>query len=232
MNPILQVRQVNKRYGKVAALSGVSFDVAPGRIVGLLGPNGSGKTTLIKIICGLTSDYEGVVVIGDNPPGLAAKREIAYLPDRESLPDWLKVKDVLRYFADFYDDFDIARAAEMLVSLKVDAEKRVKALSKGMKEKLQLALVMCRRPKLYILDEPIAGVDPAARDLIMRTILQNFHEGASILLSTHIISDVEALFDDVIFLKDGEIALAGPAEDIRAREGKSIDQLFREVFAC
>jgi len=230
MTPVLQVRRVSKRYGNQIALSDVSFEVQPSRMVGLLGPNGSGKTTLIKIINNLITDYEGEVLIGENTPGIESKREVSYLPDRMMLPDWLKVKDILHYYKDFFVDFDMERAQELLEALQLDQRKRISTMSKGAKEKLQISLVMARRAKLYVLDEPIAGVDPAAREFIMKTIMQSFTDGSSILLSTHIIGEVEVLFDDVIFLKNGEIVLQDAAEDIRAREGKSIDELFREVF--
>lgn len=230
--PTLQVHGLSKSYGAQRALDNVTFDIFPGRIVGLLGPNGSGKTTMIKILNGLISDYEGRAVICGDTPGVDTKRRVSYLPDRECLPDWLRVRDVLKMYADFFPDFDTAHAHEMLTALQVDENKRVKALSKGMKEKLQLSLTLARRARLYIFDEPIAGVDPASRELIMQTILKNFTEGSSILLSTHLISDVEPVFDEIIFLKEGQVVLAGNAEDIRVREGKSIDRLFREVFRC
>lgn len=229
---VLEVKGVNKRYSRQVALQDVSFGVAPNRIVGLLGPNGSGKTTLIKIVNGLLANYEGEVSVCGHQPGVETKKLISYLPDRMALPTWLTVDEALTLYNEFFADFQLARAQDLLLSLKVPRTRRIGELSKGMQEKLMLVLTMARRAKLYILDEPIAGVDPAARDLIISTILDNFTEGSSILLSTHIISDVEAVFDDIIFLKDGTVQLQGEAEALRSQHGKSIDQLFREVFKC
>lgn len=228
----LQVSNVTKRYGKQLALNDVSFGIDPGRIVGLLGPNGSGKTTLIKIVNGLLADYGGDVRICGLRPGVETKNLVSYLPDKMALPTWLLVREAVRLYSDFFADFQATRARELLSSLKVPEEKRIAELSKGMQEKLLLVLTMSRRAKLYVLDEPIAGVDPAAREVILSTILDNFTPGSSILLSTHIISDVETVFDDVIFLKDGEVNLRGEAESLRVEHAKSIDQLFREVYKC
>ncbi|MBR7082029.1 MAG: ABC transporter ATP-binding protein [Oscillospiraceae bacterium] len=229
---ILDIKNVYKSYGDNDVLKNVSFSVRQNRIVGLLGPNGSGKTTLIKIISGLLSDYSGRAEICGMAPCVETKALVSYLPDRMSLPEWMTVKMAIRLFADFFADFDTERAREMLGTLGVSPDKRIGQLSKGMKEKLQLCLCMSRRAKLYVLDEPIAGVDPAARDVIMSTILGNFGEGSSILLSTHIISDVEQIFDDVILLREGRVELMGDAEELRREHGKSIDQLFRGVFKC
>lgn len=229
---LLEVKNVTKRYGQQVALQDVSFDVAPGRIVGLLGPNGSGKTTLIKIINSLLADYEGEVRIGGYAPGIETKKLVSYLPDKMALPKWLAVAEALALYASFFADFDAVRAQDLLHALKVPPNKRIGELSKGMQEKLMLALTMARRAKLYVLDEPIAGVDPAARDLIISTILDNFAAGSSLLISTHIISDVETVFDDVIFLKEGAVDLQGEAETLRSQHGKSIDRLFREVYRC
>ncbi|NLY53445.1 MAG: ABC transporter ATP-binding protein [Firmicutes bacterium] len=229
---LLEIKNVTKRYGKQVALQNVSFDVAPGRIVGLLGPNGSGKTTLIKIINNLLADYEGEVYLCGHAPGVETKKLVSYLPDKMALPTWLAVTEALNLYANFFADFDRARAENLLHSLKVPPGKKIGELSKGMQEKLMLTLTMARRAKLYVLDEPIAGVDPAARDLIISTIIDNFADGSSLLISTHIISDVEAVFDDVIFLKEGAVDLQGEAEALRSQHGKSIDQLFREVYRC
>ena len=229
---LLEVKNVTKRYGQQVALQDVSFDVAPGRIVGLLGPNGSGKTTLIKIINSLLADYEGEVRIGGYAPGIETKKLVSYLPDKMALPKWLAVAEALALYASFFADFDAVRAQDLLHALKVPPNKRIGELSKGMQEKLMLALTMARRAKLYVLDEPIAGVDPAARDLLISTILDNFAAGSSLLISTHIISDVETVFDDVIFLKEGAVDLQGEAETLRSQHGKSIDRLFREVYRC
>ena len=230
--PILTLTDVSKQYGKQEALRHVSLAVEPGRIVGLLGPNGSGKTTLIKIVNGLLRDYEGQVRVCGAAPGTETKKLVSYLPDRLSLPDWLRVRETLNIYATFFEDFDRPRAESLLETLGVPQEKRIAQLSKGMKEKLQLTLTMARRAKLYILDEPIAGVDPAAREVIMNTILSNFAEESAILISTHIISDVEQVFDDIAFLKEGALNLFGDAETLRQQNGKSVDQLFREVFRC
>jgi ABC-2 type transport system ATP-binding protein len=229
---VLNISNVKKRYGAEEALKGVSFDVKPGRITGLLGPNGSGKTTLIKIITGLIKDYDGAVTVSGLPVGYESKALVSYLPDREHLPDWMRVREAMDMFADFYSDFDRGKAVEMLGQMGVDTRKRIKTLSKGTKEKVALALVIARRARLYVLDEPIAGVDPAARDFILHTILGNYAEDGAILLSTHLINDVEPILDDCILLREGAVAVQGEAEEIRAKEGKSIDQLFREVFKC
>lgn len=232
MDQVLRLDSVTKYYGSQAALNQVSLSIAPGRVVGLLGPNGSGKTTIIKIINGLLADYTGKVDICGFEPGVESKAMVSYLPDKMNLPEWLKVKQALGVYRDFYPDFHMERARELLESLKVPEEKRIAQLSKGMKEKLQLTVTMARQAALYVLDEPIAGVDPASREVIMDTILKNFNRSGSILLSTHIISDVEEVFDDIIFLKDGQISLAGEAVRLREEKGMSIDQLFREVYRC
>jgi len=229
---LLEIKNVSKCYGENEVLKDVSFSVQQDRIVGLLGPNGSGKTTLIKIVNGLLENYFGKVSICGKAPGVETKSLVSYLPDRMALPEWLTVSKAIRLFADFFADFDMERANTLLGTLDVSPNKRIGQLSKGMKEKLQLCLCMSRRAKLYVLDEPIAGVDPAARDVIMSTILNNFGEGSSILMSTHIISDVEHIFDDVVLLKEGRVEIMGDAEDLRREHGKSIDQLFREVFKC
>ncbi|NLW16862.1 MAG: ABC transporter ATP-binding protein [Firmicutes bacterium] len=229
---LLEVKNVSKRYGHNMALQNVSFDIGADRIVGLLGPNGSGKTTLIKIVNALLADYEGHVSVCGHRPGKESKKLVSYLPDKMALPTWLTVSEALDLYNKFFTDFQLTRAHGLLDTLKVAQNKRIGELSKGMQEKLMLVLTMARRAKLYVLDEPIAGVDPAARDLILSTILDNFTEGSSILLSTHIISDVETIFDDVIFLKEGQVNLLGEAETLRSQYGKSIDQLFREVFKC
>lgn len=229
---LLRIESVSKRYGRQTALHDVSFEVKPGRIAGLLGPNGSGKTTLIKIINGLLADYSGTVQICGQQPGVETKKLVSYLPDKMALPTWLTVREAVNLYASFFADFQPSRARELLSSLKVPESKRIAELSKGMQEKLLLVLTMARRARLYVLDEPIAGVDPAAREVILSTILDNFTEGSSILLSTHIISDVETVFDDILFLKDGELNLVGEAEALRTQHAKSIDQLFREVYRC
>ncbi len=221
---------LTKRYGGKTALSGLNLELGRGRIVGLLGPNGSGKTTLIKILCGLLQPTEGAVLVDGQKVGPASKAIISYLPDRMYFADWMKATDLFDLFADFYADFDRVRAMSMCASLGVTPSDRLKSMSKGTKEKVQLVLVMARKAQLYLLDEPIAGVDPAARDFILNTILTNYNEDGTVLISTHLISDIEKVLDEAIFLKDGQITLHDTVDNIRERENKSVDALFREVF--
>ena len=223
---------LTKRYGQKEALSKISLQLAPGRIIGLLGPNGSGKTTLIKLLCGLLQPTEGSITVDNNPVGPHSKAVISYLPDKMYYADWMRVSDLFDLFADFYADFDRERAENMCLSLGISPSDRIKTMSKGTKEKVQLVLVMSRRARLYLLDEPIGGVDPAARDYILNTILKNFEEDSSILISTHLIQDVEAVFDRALFLNQGKIVIDGEVDEIREKYGKSIDGLFREVFKC
>ena len=233
MNPILECRNLSKKYNhQTYALNDLSLSLGKGQIVGLLGPNGSGKTPLIKLINGLLIPSGGSVLIDGMAPGVDTKKLISYLPERSYLDDSMKVKDIIHYFTDFYENFHADKAYEMLADLEISPEARMRTLSKGTKEKVQLILVMSREAKLYILDEPIGGVDPAARDYILKTIISNYNENASILLSTHLISDIEAVLDDVIFLKNGQLVLQSSVEEIRSRYGKSVDGYFREVFAC
>ncbi|MCL2397543.1 MAG: ABC transporter ATP-binding protein [Defluviitaleaceae bacterium] len=230
MEKILEINGLHKNYGKTHAVKGISLDVEKGKIVGLLGPNGSGKTTIIKTIMGLLSDYDGNVAIAGTTPGVAANENISYLPDVSHIPNWFKVNQAISFFADFYKDFDAKRAENMLDSMNIPRDKKIKALSRGMQEKVQLSLVMSRRAKLYILDEPIGAVDPASREFIISTILKNFNEEGAILLSTHIIADIEPILDVAVFLKEGQIVLNDDVEKIREEKGMSLDQLFREVF--
>ncbi len=238
MTPLVEFQHVTKQYKSgmntngVKALDDISFTLEPGKIYGLLGPNGSGKSTAIKLINDLLQPTSGAVLINGQAPGVESKRIISYLPDRNYLNDWMKVEDAFKLFEEFYEDFDRSRAEEMLRGLNIDAQARLKTLSKGTLEKVQLILVMARRAKLYVLDEPIAGVDPAARDYIMQTILSNYGEDSSILISTHLITDIEKILDEVIFIQNGKVVLTGAVDDIRAAHGKSIDGLFREVFKC
>jgi len=229
---LLKCQNLSKNYGNKQALSGVNFTIEKGRIVGLLGPNASGKTTLIKLIMGLLTPTEGDISIMGHQVGVESKGLVSYLPDRTYLDEYMRVKEVIAYFQDFYDDFVPARAYEMLDNLGINPNDKIKTLSKGTKEKVQLVLVMSRRAALYILDEPIAGVDPAARDYILRTILSNYEETASILISTHLIADIENILDDAIFLKEGQVNIAATVEELRETEGKSIDAIFREVYRC
>lgn len=232
MSMLLECKDVTKRYGSKVALNHVNLNIESGHIVGLLGPNGSGKTTLIKLINGLLTPEEGEILIEENPIGVESKRVVSYLPDHTYLEGNKKVRDIIDYFEDFYQDFDTIRAYDMLAKLSINPNDKLKSMSKGTKEKVQLILVMSRHADLYILDEPIAGVDPAARDYILDTILCNYDENATILISTHLIADVENILDEVIFLQNGQIRMTSSVEDIRANEGKSVDALFREVFKC
>ncbi len=232
MNTILEYSHVSKQFNSLCALSDVSFTVEPGHIVGLLGPNGSGKTTLLKIACGLLCPTAGDVSVCGKPTGPDSKLRISYLPDKDYLSEWMKVSQIIDLFNDFYSNFDRNKAYEMLNRLNISPKQKLKTLSKGTREKVQLILVMSRAADLYLLDEPIGGVDPAARDYILRTILTNYNDQGSILISTHLISDVEQVLDQVIFLKNGLIALQSSVDDIRANYQKSVDELFREVFQC
>lgn len=232
MSTIVECKNLSKAYGKKTALSHISLTLESGHIIGLLGPNGSGKTTLIKLLNGLLTPSEGELYIDQNPIGVESKKIVSYLPDQTYLNKNMKIQEIIRYFKDFYDDFDVDRAYDMLAKLKIHPEQKLKTMSKGTKEKVQLILVMSRRAKLYILDEPIAGVDPAARDYILDTILSNYDEDATILISTHLISDIENILDNVIFIKEGQIVLTSSVDKIREEQQKSVDSLFREVFKC
>jgi ABC-2 type transport system ATP-binding protein len=232
MSLILECKNLSKKFSNFSALSDVNLTLERGRIIGLLGPNGSGKSTLLKIINGLLVADCGTVEIAGMKPGIETKKIISYLPERTYLPDWMKVSDAIDFFNDFYEDFDINKASNMLERLQIDTSKRLKTLSKGTKEKVQLILVMSRKADLYCLDEPIGGVDPASRDYILNTIITNYNENATILISTHLISDIENILDEVIFIKNGNVTLHSSVDDIRTKEGKSIDSLFREVFKC
>ena len=232
MESCLECRALSKRYGDTPALDGVNISVAPGRVVGLLGPNGSGKTTLIKLANGLLTPTSGELRICGALPGKETKAVVSYLPDRCCLPEWMSVRQLMDFYADFYADFERARAADMLARLGLAETLRVAQMSKGMKEKVQLILVMSRRAKLYLLDEPIGGVDPATRDYILDTIIRNYAEDASVVISTHLIADVENVLDDVIFLREGQVTMQASVDDIREQYGKSVDALFREVFKC
>lgn len=229
---MIQCEHVKKEYGRKTALADFSAEFETGKIIGLLGPNGSGKTTLIKTLAGLLTTEEGVVRIDKKPIGVDTKRIVSYLPERPYLSSAFRVKDIIRTFEEFYEDFDKSVAEQMLQSLHIDTKSRIASLSKGNREKVQLVMVMSRRAKVYLLDEPMGGVDPAARDFILKTILNNYNEEACVLISTHLISDVEKILDEVIFIKDGELVLHESVDRIREEEKKSVDALFREVFAC
>lgn len=230
--PVLEIKNVHKKYLSHSVLEGVGFSIPRGKIVGLLGPNGCGKTTILKLISGLLQLDKGEIRINGICPGQQTKSMISYLPERSYLNDWMKISDILNLFSDFYTDFDRERAEQMLTDLKISKEEKLKTMSKGTKEKVQLILVMSRRASLYLLDEPIGGVDPATREYILHTILKNFDENSSILITTHLIQDVETIFDQVLFLNQGKIVIDGEVDEIREKYGKSIDGLFREVFRC
>ena len=219
-----------RSFGEVRALNDVNLSLPSGRIIGLLGPNGSGKTTLIKILNGLLPPTSGEVRIAGNVPGVETKKIVSYLPDRGYFPEWMNVGDMIDMFADFYADFDRAKADEMCRALGLERSMRIKTLSKGTREKMQLMLVMSRKARLYLLDEPIAGVDPAAREFIMRTILTNYSEDGTVLISTHLILDVEQVLDEAVFLRQGSVVLHESVDSIRERTNGSVDQLFREMF--
>jgi ABC-2 type transport system ATP-binding protein len=229
---VLECRNISKKFGKVTALDAVNLRLEGGRIVGLLGPNGSGKTTLIKLANGLLQPSQGSLLVTGKPIGVETKMVVSYLPDRVCLDPWMRIRDILTFYVDFFADFSRDAAETMLRNLGLDLNRRFKTLSKGNKEKVQLVLVMARKARLYLLDEPIGGVDPAARDYIITTILNNYSDDATVLISTHLIQDVEQILDDIIFLKEGRVILEGAADDIRTEKGMSIDSLFREVFKC
>ena len=229
---ILECIGLSKRFGKVQALEEINLKVEPGRVIGLLGPNGSGKTTLIKLANGLLTPSEGEILIDGMAPGRESKAIVSYLSDKEYLPDWMSARQLMDFFEDFYEDFDRARAEEMLRHLGIDETMRIKQMSKGTREKVQLILVMSRQAKLYLLDEPIGGVDPATRDYILDTIIRNYNPSAAVMISTHLIADVEQVLDDVIFIQNGHVALQSSVDEIREEKGKSVDAYFREVFKC
>ncbi|MBR3769189.1 MAG: ABC transporter ATP-binding protein [Lachnospiraceae bacterium] len=232
MCTIVSCKDLTKKYGKKVAVNNLNLEIKSGHIIGLLGPNGSGKTTFIKMLNGLLTPTSGELLVKQLPVGIESKKVISYLPDQTYLNMNKRVKDVIDYFQAFYADFDSQKAYAMLADLQINPGDRLKTMSKGTKEKVQLILVMSRKADLYVLDEPIAGVDPAARDYILRTILGNYDSSASILISTHLISDIENILDQVIFIKNGEICLDKSVDDIRMEENKSVDALFREVFKC
>lgn len=231
-NPVLSTKGLTKRYGKTLALDGLDLELPQGKIVGLLGPNGSGKTTLLKLAAGLLTPTAGSVTVCGEQIGPQSKALVSYLPDRSYLNKQQKIREILDFFQDFYRDFDRSRAESMLRALKLDPEARLKTLSKGNQEKVQLVLVMSRKAKLYLLDEPIGGVDPAARDYILNTIITNYDPGATVLISTHLIGDVERVLDEFIFLSQGKLIRQGSTDEVREETGTSLDELFREVFKC
>lgn len=227
---ILECRDLTKMYKFQTALNGINLAIQKGRVIGLLGPNGSGKTTLIKLVTGLLKPTEGTILINGLPPGAESRKIISYLPDKDYFSNSHTVEALLKLFTDFYDDFDVIKAKRMLEDLHIDTKKKFKTFSKGNREKIQLILVMSRKADLFLLDEPIAGVDPVAREYILETIIGNYDRESTILISTHLIADVEKVLDEAVFINMGNIVLHEPVEKIRAEHGISVDEYFREVF--
>jgi ABC-2 type transport system ATP-binding protein len=232
MSNLLECRNLTKNFGPTKALNGVNLSIGTGRIVGLLGPNASGKSTLLKLCNDLLTPTGGELLIAGHKPGIETKKIVSYLPERTYLNDWMKVSDLIGFFQDFYSDFNTDKAYDMLRKLGINEKDRLKTMSKGTKEKVQLILVMSREARLYLLDEPIGGVDPAARDYILDTIISNYSENATVIISTHLISDIEKILDDVVFIRQGQVVLTKTVDEIREESGKSVDSLFREVFKC
>lgn len=226
---IINVSSLRKSYGRKVVLDDINFEIEEGSIVGLLGPNGCGKTTLIKILTGLIKDHQGTVRIDNEEPGAYTKGIVAFLPDKSYLPDWMKPKDAIGYFADFYKDFDREKAEKMVRDFGLDENQRLKTMSKGQQEKLNLILVMCRQAKLYILDEPLGGLDPAARSLVLDLIMKNYAKNATVLISTHLIGDVERIFNRVLMISGGKLIVNSHVDEIREK-GKSVEEVFKEVF--
>ncbi|MBQ3665559.1 MAG: ABC transporter ATP-binding protein [Lachnospiraceae bacterium] len=229
---LLEAKGVSKFYGANAALNNFNISIPRGKLVGLLGPNGSGKSTFIKLCNGLLQPSSGGIMIDGNPIGVETKKVVSYLPERTYLDNAMSPAEYITYFSDFYEDFVPKKAYDMLANLRINPAQKLKTMSKGTKEKVQLILVMSRNAKLYLLDEPIGGVDPAARDYILNTIISNYNPEATVIISTHLITDIEPVLDEAIFIKEGQLVLYMPVDEIRQREGKSVDALFREVFRC
>lgn len=232
MSTILECNGLTKKFGSTVAVSDVNLKIERGQIVGLLGPNGSGKSTLLKLANELLTPTSGTLLIGGKTPGVETKKIVSYLPEKTYLNDWMRVHQIIEFFADFYEDFKPEKAYDMLKSLNINPNDRLKTMSKGTKEKVQLILVMSREAELYLLDEPIGGVDPAARDYILKTLLSNYNENATVIISTHLISDIENILDYVVFINQGQVVMTSSVDDIRDEKGKSVDGLFREVFKC
>ena len=232
MSILFECKDLRKNYGKNQALKGLNLQIESGQIVGLLGPNGSGKTTLIKLANGLLTKNGGELYIDGKEVGVETKKIVSYLPERTYLDVHSKVKDVIEFFKDFYSDFEENRAYDMLSKLNINPNDKLKTMSKGTREKVQLILVMSRQAKLYFLDEPIGGVDPAARDYILNTIISNYNPEAAVIISAHLISDIEKVLDDVVMIKNGELVMHKKVDEIREEYGKSVDEVFREVFRC
>ena len=232
MSIIFECKDLTKKYGAFTAVENLNLSIERGKIIGLLGPNGSGKTTLIKMSNGLLTPTKGEILIDGKKVGVETKSIVSYLPERTYLNDWMKVKEMVGFFDDFYEDFDAQCAYKMCERLNININDKLKTMSKGTKEKVQLILVMSRKAQLYFLDEPIGGVDPAARDYILNTIITNYNPEASVIISTHLISDVEQILDEVVMIKNGHLVMHKTVDEIREEEGKSVDELFREVFKC
>jgi ABC-2 type transport system ATP-binding protein len=232
MDSILEFKNITKKYGSKVALDDITLSIPKGSIVGLLGPNGSGKTTLLKLATGLLQPTKGEVFACGLKPGAESKDLVAYQSDKVYLNDWMNVEDLMKMLGDFYTNFNKDKALDMLASLNINPKDKLKEMSKGTKEKVQLITTMCRDVQLYLLDEPIGGVDPAARDYILNTIISNYQEDATVIISTHLIADVEPVLNHILFLKEGHIVRQGDVDDIREETGKSIDALFREEFKC
>lgn len=231
MNNILEINQVNKTYGRKQALHNVSLNIVPGRIVGLLGSNGSGKSTLMKLVAGLLHPASGSIQVTGKPIGLETKSLVSFMPDRPLTEKWMKVRDAIAYYRDFYADFDKEKAREMLEFMSLAEDERVSHLSKGMNERLQLTLALSRKARLYLLDEPIGGVDPVARGKILDAIVKFYDEDSSLIISTHLVKDIERIFDEVVFIREGKVVMHEEVEAIRLKHGKSVDEMFKEVYA-
>lgn len=232
MSNLVEIKELGKCYGKKKVMNNLSLSLESGRIVGILGPNGSGKSTLIKMMAGVLKPTSGQITINGYPVGVNTKKIVSYLPERTYLNPSMKVKEAVDYFADFYEDFSKQKALDMLEKFGINEQDKIKSLSKGTREKVQIVLVMSREAKLYLLDEPMGGVDPAARDYILRTIISNYNEDATVVITTHLISDIENVLDEVVFIKQGEVYLKESVDGIRTKYNKSVDALFREVFVC
>ena len=229
---MIELKNVSKYYGDIAAVDNISLTIKDGVVMGLLGTNGAGKSTLLRSMAGILKPEHGEILINGMVPGPETKAKVSYLPDNNYLSNWMNITQMIDFYGDFYSDFNKDKAYGMLASLGLDPKQKFKTMSKGMKEKVQLVLVMSREAELYCLDEPIAGVDPAARDYILRTIISNYAEGATVLISTHLIADVEKVLDEVVFIRDGEIVRHASVEELRETYDRSVDALFREEFKC
>jgi ABC-2 type transport system ATP-binding protein len=230
MENIIEIKGLTKKYGGKIALNNIDLDLKKGKIIGILGPNGSGKTTLIKLLTGLLHETKGEIKIDGHTPSVYTKSIVSYLPDRNALYSWMKVDDTIKMYMDFYEDFDEKKADSLLEFMKLERTMKVSELSKGMKEKLNLTLVLARRAKVYIMDEPIAGVDPVARDQILKAIIDNYEKESTMIITTHLVKDMENIFDELVFIGDGEIILQGDAETLREEKKLNIDDMYKEIF--